>query len=114
MDRCTARPPLPAKHASCENSAMRASLLVAACLIAACSGPPKRDVFIPPYAEKGCWAQFYAQTDFGPPMRQVEGPTYVEAIPGAVVEIADLRKMPPHPLFGEARSLVVGPNAQLV
>lgn len=114
MDRCTARPPLPAKHASCENGAMRASLLVAACLIAACSGPPKRDVFIPPYAEKGCWAQFYEQADFGAPMRQVEGPMFVEAIPGSIVLVPDLERIPPQPLFERARSLIVGPNAKLV
>lgn len=93
---------------------MRASLLAAACLLAACSGPPKRDVFVPPYAEKGCWAQFYAQVDFGPPMRQVEGPMFVEAIPGSIVLVPDLDRIPPQPLFEKARSLIVGPNATLV
>ena len=94
--------------------AVATALLATSLLAAACHGPPQRDVFIPPYAEKGCWAQFYGQADFGPPMRQVEGPTYVEAIPGAIVEVAELRGLPPQPLFGEARSLIVGPNARLV
>jgi len=88
--------------------------LVAAALLAACSGPPERDVFIPPYAQKGCWAQFYEQAGFGPPAYQLEGPTYVEAIPGSIVLVPDLDRIPPQPLFERARSLIVGPNAKLV
>ena len=80
-------------------TSMRAHLFVAACLLGACSAPPKRDVFIPPYAEKGCWAQFYEQADFGPPMRQVEGPMFVEAIAGSIVLVPDLERIPPRPLF---------------
>jgi hypothetical protein len=119
------RPPAPSgKSLACENGAMRApfavatalfaAVLLVASLLAACSGPPKRDVFIPPYAEKGCWAQFFEQADFGPPMRQVEGPAYVEAIPGSIIELPQLEQIPPRPLFGNVRSLMVGPNAKLV
>jgi hypothetical protein len=97
-----------------ENNRMRTPLLVAVCLLAACSGPPKRDVFIPPYAEKGCWAQFYEQADFGAPMYQAEGPMYVEAIPGSIILVPDLERIPPQPLFEKARSLIVGPNAKVV
>jgi hypothetical protein len=97
-----------------ENNQMRTPVLVAACLLAACSGPPKRDVFIPPYAEKGCWAQFYEQPNFGAPMHQVEGPTYVEAIPGSIILVPDMDRIPPQPLFEKARSLIVGPNAKVV
>ena len=116
MDRRTGRPPLGLRshrHAGIM-PAVRASVLFAAILLAACHGPPERDVFIPPYAEKGCWAQFYEQADFGAPMYQVEGPIYVEAIPGSIVLVPDLEKVPPQPLFEEARSLIVGPNARLV
>jgi hypothetical protein len=88
--------------------------LVTASFLAACHGPPTRDVFIPPYADKGCWAQFYGQSDFGAPMLQVEGPTFVEAIPGSIVLVPNLEKIPPQPLFENARSLIVGPNAKLV
>ena len=95
-------------------AAMRASIIFAAALLAACHGPPKRDVFIPPYAEKGCWAQFYELADFGAPMRQVEGPIYVEAIPGSIVLVPGLEQIPPRPVFEAARSLIVGPNARLV
>jgi hypothetical protein len=98
---------------------MRAPLLVtasllAASLLAACHGPPERDVFVPPYADKGCWAQFYEAPDFGAPMHQVEGPLFVEAIPGSIILVAHLEQIPPQPLFEEARSLIVGPNARLV
>jgi hypothetical protein len=93
---------------------VRALIVLAALLLAACHGPPKRDVFIPPYAEKGCWAQFYELADFGAPMRQVEGPIYVEAIPGSIVLVPGLEQIPPRPVFEEARSLIVGPNARLV
>jgi hypothetical protein len=88
--------------------------LFATSLLAACHGAPERDVFIPPYAEKGCWAQFYEQADFGSPMYQADGPLYVEAIPGSIVVVPDLDRIPPQPLFEKARSLVVGPNARLV
>ena len=93
---------------------VRASIVFAAILLAACHGPPERDVFIPPYAEKGCWAQFYELADFGAPMHQVEGPIYVEAIPGSIVLVPDLEQILPQPLFEEARSLIVGPNAKVV
>jgi hypothetical protein len=98
---------------------MRAPLLVVAgllagSLLAACHGPPERDVFVPPYAEKGCWAQFYEAPDFGAPMHQVEGPLFAEAIPGSIILVAHLEQIPPQPLFEEARSLIVGPNARLV
>ncbi|HEX5767606.1 MAG TPA: hypothetical protein VFX94_05160 [Burkholderiales bacterium] len=91
-----------------------AASLLAAALLAACHRAPTRDVFIPPYAEKGCWAQFYEQAQFGAPVLQVDGPTFVEAIPGSIVMVPNLDKIPPQPLFENARSLVVGPNARLV
>lgn len=88
--------------------------LLAASFLTACHGPPVRDVFIPPYAEKGCWAQFYEQPNFGAPMYQAEGPMFVEAIPGTIIMVAELDRIPPQPLFEKARSLIVGPHAKLV
>jgi hypothetical protein len=114
MDRRTAARPFRQSTRVAKIAPVRAHLLIAACMLAACSGPPKRDVFIPPYAEKGCWAQFYEQADFGPPMRQVEGPMFVEAIPGSIILVPDLERISPQPLFEKARSLIVGPNAMLV
>ena len=92
---------------------MRA-LLFASCLLAACAAPPQGDLFLPPYAEKGCWARFYEKADFGLPMRQLEGPSFVEAIPSSVVRVPNLEDAGVQPLFAEARSLMVGPRAKLV
>lgn len=39
---------------------------------------------------------------------------FVEAIPGSIVLVPDLERIPPQPLFEKARSLIVGPNAMLV
>jgi hypothetical protein len=93
---------------------MRVLLIAAALLAAACAGPPERDVFLPPYAEKGCWARFYEKADFGLPMRQIEGPTFVEAIPGSMPSVPDAGQAGVQPLFAEARSLMTGPNARIV
>jgi hypothetical protein len=83
-------------------------------MAAACSGPPERDVFLPPYAEKGCWARFYAQADFAGPMRQLEGPAFVESIGATPVLVAGIEQTAPQPLFWQVRSLVVGPHARIV
>lgn len=93
----------------------RLALLAALLAAAACTGPPReRDFFLPPYAEKGCWARFYEHADFGEPMRQIEGPTFVEAIPGGVIEVPDVETAGVQPLFVEARSLQVGPHARVL
>jgi len=54
------------------------------------------------------------QAGFGEPMRQIEGPTFVEAIPGGVIVLPDEETAGVQPLFVEARSLQVGPHARLV
>jgi hypothetical protein len=93
----------------------RLALLAASLAAAACSGPPREgDFLLPPYAEKGCWARFYEHAGFGEPVRQIEGPTFVEAIPGGVVEVPNMHEAGVQPLFVEARSLVVGPRARLI
>ena len=93
----------------------RFTLLAATLAATACAGPPREsDFFLPPYADKGCWARFYEQADFGGPMRQIEGPTFVEAIPGGVIVVPDMETAGVQPLFVEARSLQVGPHARLL
>jgi hypothetical protein len=88
--------------------------LALAALCAGCSaGPPKRDVFMPPYAEKGCWARLYAENGFAGGMRQLEGPTFVEAMGGAPVIVANISESAPQPLFPETRSIAIGPHAKL-
>lgn len=82
-------------------------------LCAGCSGPPKRDVFVPPYAEKGCWARLYADNGFSGNMRQLEGPTFVEALGGTPVIVPNISESAPQPLFTEVRSLAIGPHAKL-
>ena len=47
-------------------------------------------------------------------MRQLEGPSFVEAIPGSVVGVQNMEEAGVQPLFAEARSLMVGPRAKLV
>lgn len=95
---------------------MRVPLAVLLSLAAAgCVSPPReRDFFLPPYADKGCWARFYEEPDFGAPLRQIEGPTFVEAVPGETVEVPDMKEAGVQPLFVEARSLAIGPHARLV
>jgi hypothetical protein len=51
---------------------------------------------------------------FGGPMRQLEGPVFVEALDHSPVLVPGLDKIPPQPQFAEARSLIVGPHARLV
>ena len=93
----------------------RVTLLAATLAATACAGPPREsDFFLPPYADKGCWARFYEQADFGGPMRQIEGPTFVEAIPGEVIVVPDMETAGVQPLFVEARSLQVGPHARIL
>jgi hypothetical protein len=92
---------------------MRAVVLVSS-LLAACAAPPQSDVFLPPYAEKGCWARFYEKPDFGLPMRQLEGPSSVEAIPRSAAAVPDMEDAGVQPLFSEVRSLIVGPHAKLI
>lgn len=83
-------------------------------MLAACaSGPPQRDVFLPPYAEKGCWARLYGEPGFAGAMRQLEGPTYVEALDSTTVEIPEIERTQPQPLFKEVASIAVGPHARL-
>ena len=93
--------------------AASAAVLGAALAGCATSAPPVRDVFIPPYAEKGCWSRLYGDAEFGAPVRQLEGPVFVEALAGSPVIVPGLDKIPPQPLFTEIRSLVVGPNARI-
>lgn len=94
----------------------RKAILLAALPVlgAGCSGPPVRDVFVPPYADKGCWARFYEHAGFGAPMRQLEGPAFVEAMQGAPVVVPNMESAGMQPLFGELRSLAIGPHARLV
>lgn len=75
--------------------------------------PGQRDLFLPPYAEKGCWARLYEQAGFDGRMRQLEGPVYAEAVGSSPVIVPDLGSIPPQPLFEEVRSVVVGPHARL-
>ena len=90
-------------------------VLAASLAAGACSAPLREaDFVLPPYAEKGCWARFYEQADFGEPMRQIEGPTFVEAIPGGVIKVPDQETAGVQPLFVEARSLQVGPHARVL
>jgi hypothetical protein len=93
---------------------MRPAMLALSLLAAGCLGPSERDVFIPPYAEKGCWVRFYEQPDFGLPMRQLEGPSFVEAIPRTTITVPDQAQAGTQPLFSEVRSLVVGPHARVI
>jgi hypothetical protein len=93
---------------------MRLPLLGLCFLTAACAPrPPGDGIFLPPYAEKGCWARFYEKADFGLPMRQLEGPTFVEAVPATTMQVPDLEEAGVQPLFVEARSLMTGPRAKL-
>lgn len=90
------------------------ALAVLAYLAACASGPPARDVFVPPYAEKGCWTRFYEHAAFGAPMRQFEGPLSVEAMHGAPVVVPNVEQAGAQPLFNELRSIAIGPHARLV
>lgn len=81
--------------------------------LAACQGPPQRDVFVPPYAEKGCWARLYGQPGFAGPVRQLEGPVFVESIGAWMVVVPEMQAGAPQPLFSEVRSVEVGPRARL-
>jgi hypothetical protein len=47
-------------------------------------------------------------------MRQIEGPTFVEAVPGAVLQVPNMEQAGMQPLFAEAKSLITGPHAKLV
>jgi hypothetical protein len=85
--------------------------LAAAC--AGCSALPRRDVFVPPYAEKGCWARLYAENGFAGEMRQLEGPIFVEAMAGSPVVVPNMSQAGAQPLFNEVRSIAVGPHAKL-
>jgi hypothetical protein len=92
----------------------RLSLFALALASGCANGPPQRDVFVPPYAEKGCWARLYAGTDFALPLRELEGPTYIEAMDAAPVRLPEMEKTTPLPLFRDIQSVVVGPHAKLV
>lgn len=91
--------------------ALRASAVLA--LAACASEPPQRDVFLPPYAEKGCWARLYGEPGLAGPVRQLEGPTYVESLDSTTVEIPDAGRTQPQPLFSDVASIAVGPHARL-
>jgi hypothetical protein len=88
--------------------------LVVAVALSGCNHPPQRDVFIPPYAQKGCWARLYEQPQFAGAMRQLEGPVFIESIGARPVIVPDAEHRPPQPLFSQIGSLVVGPHARLV
>lgn len=93
--------------------ALRASALLA---LAACvsTEPPQRDVFLPPYADKGCWARLYGEPGFAGPVRQLEGPTFVEALAYTGIVVPDIQRTEPQPLFSEVASVEIGPHARLV
>ncbi|HEX6267243.1 MAG TPA: hypothetical protein VFZ81_10140 [Burkholderiales bacterium] len=91
----------------------RAAACLAALALAACLGPPQRDVFAPPYAEKGCWARLYGKAGFEEPVRQLEGPVFVESVGEWMAIVPDIESAPPQPLFSEVRSAQVGPHARL-
>lgn len=83
--------------------------------LAACaSKPPERDVFLPPYAEKGCWARLYGEPGFAGRMRQLEGPTFVESMTHTAIIVPEIQRTEPQPLLSDVRSLEVGPHARLV
>lgn len=88
---------------------------LAAVLAAGCMNhPPQRDVFVPPYAEKGCWARLYSGAGFSGDLRQLEGPVYAEAIHELPLHAPGSTHTPPQPLLSEFRSLRVGPHARIV
>jgi hypothetical protein len=70
-------------------------------------------VFLPPYAAKGCWARLYGAKDFAGPVRQIEGPVFVESVGAWMVRVPEMHSAPPQPLFSQVRSLQVGPHATL-
>ena len=71
--------------------------LVLLCLAGCQTAAPERDVFLPPYAEKGCWARLYAQAAFAGAARELEGPIFQEAMDA----------------WPRVRSLMLGPHARL-
>lgn len=96
------------------SSTSRASALLLIALSACASEPPRRDVFVPPYAEKGCWARLYGEPGYAGAMRQLEGPAFVEALDSTTVVVPQIQSTSPQPLFSEVASVVVGPHARLV
>lgn len=90
------------------------ALLVAVAAQSGCVQVPERDVFVPPYAAKGCWARLYGAAQFAGPVRQLEGPVFVEALSGSPVIVPGAERIPPQPLFSEMRSVEVGPHARIV
>ena len=94
-------------------AAMKKSIALLATALVGCHGAPQRDVFVPPYADKGCWTKLYGKAGFGGPVRQLEGPAYVEALAPDFAAAADARNVPPQPLFNEVQSIEVGPHARL-
>lgn len=92
----------------------RLPLLAFAAALAGCNtGPPERDTFVPPYAEKGCWARLYGEPGFRGAMRELEGPVFVEALGATPVLVDNLRETRPQPLFIDVRSVELGPHARL-
>jgi hypothetical protein len=81
--------------------------------LAGCLGPPQRDVLLPPYAEKGCWARFYGEAGFSGAVRQLEGPVFVESVDAWMVVVPQMQTAPPQPLFSEVRSVEVGARARV-
>lgn len=89
-------------------------LAAVALLSGGCTPPPKpTPVLVPPLADGACWVRFYEHADFGAPMRQIDGPTLVEATAGSMIQGPGIAKAPPQPLLAEARSLEIGPGARL-
>ena len=82
-------------------------------VLAGCANLPERDVFVPPYAAKGCWARLYGEPGFAGPMRQLEGPVFVESVGAWMVSVPNMETAPPQPLFSQVRSVEVGPHARM-
>ena len=87
-----------------------ATMLATGCV----NHPPQRDVFVPPYADKGCWARLYAGTRFTGDMRQLEGPVHAEAIHDSPLQVPGGAQAPPQPLLSEFKSVRIGPHARIV
>jgi hypothetical protein len=88
-------------------------VVLATLALAGCASLPQRDVFVPPYAEKGCWVRLYGERGFAGPMRQLEGPVFVESIGAWMVTVPNMEAAAPQPLFSQVRSLEVGPHARV-
>jgi hypothetical protein len=64
---------------------MRGLAVLTVVAVAGCAGPPQRDVLLPPYMDKGCWARLYEQPRFAGAWQQLEGSVFVESITGTPI-----------------------------